>query len=157
MPIELTEDPAGRWLELRLSGRLSAQDYEQFASEADRLIRARGTLDLLCVLVDFRGWEMDAALEDLKFGVLHFCDIRRIAMVGERRWHAWARDFCRPFSEAQVRCFEYRHEPRGEGGEVPSETARLQSCREAARQWLASPGGGASGRPLPAARGGPAG
>lgn len=135
MPIHIKEDVKERWVELHITGKLTEVDYEQFAVEAERLIRAHGKVDLLCEVVDFQGWKVAAALEDLKFGVLHSTEIRHIAMVGEHKWCAWMEEFCQPFSEAEVRCFEYRYEDQGEDLDG-FEQALDQACLEAARRWL---------------------
>jgi len=107
MPVHIQEDTPGGWIELRVSGKLTPEDYEQFVPEVERLIREQGRIDLLFEMSDFHGWRVAAAWEDLKFGIKHFSDIRRVAMVGEKQWQHWMSDFCRPFTKAEVRYFDH--------------------------------------------------
>jgi len=51
---------------------------------------------------------MRAMWDDLKFGMRHYSDFDRIAMVGDRWWEAWLATICKPFTKARVR----RHESR---------------------------------------------
>jgi hypothetical protein len=119
MSVHFEKESHGRCVELRVHGVLTRKDYEQFTPELDRLIHEKGKIDLLFEMTDFHGWGMAAVWEDLKFGIRHFRDIRRIAMVGEKKWQQWMSEFCRPFTQAEVRYFDY--------GQVAS-----------AREWLAT-------------------
>lgn len=120
MAIKVEEKDGGKVLEVRVTGKLVHEDYEQFVPEFDRLIKQHGKIRLLFEMVDFHGWEPQAAWDDLKLGVKHFSDIDRIAMVGDKRWEEWMARFCQPFTMAKVRYFEHDQ-------------------AAAARDWLAQP------------------
>lgn len=115
--IALQETAVDRTLEIRLTGRLTADDYIRIVPELERRISESGRLRLLVVMHDFHGWDAGALWEDLKFDLRHFSDIERLALVGETRWQAGMSLFCRPFTTAVIRFFE------------PAET-------DAARKWL---------------------
>ncbi|MDD3816324.1 MAG: STAS/SEC14 domain-containing protein [Desulfocapsaceae bacterium] len=106
MPIQLKEENGGKVLILHVNGKLVKADYEYFVPEFERLIRQHGKIRLLFDMVGFHGWEASAAWEDLKFGIAHFADIERIAMVGEKSWQHGMAIFCKPFTKAAVRYFE---------------------------------------------------
>ena len=61
---------------------------------------------ILFDMAGFHGWELGAAWEDFKFGIEHFADIERLAMVGEKRWQEGMATFCKPFTKAEVRFFD---------------------------------------------------
>jgi hypothetical protein len=107
MPIQLTEENGGKVLVVQVSGKLVKADYEHFVPEFERLIAQRGKLRLLFDMTDFHGWELSAAWEDFKFGIEHFADIDRLAMVGDRQWQHGMAIFCKPFTKAMVRYFEH--------------------------------------------------
>jgi len=115
--IELHEDEAAGLVAVRASGKLTKADYEQFVPEAERLIAEHGKIRVLFEMHDFHGWRAGAAWEDTKFGLKHFSDIERLAMVGERKWEKGMDIFCKPFTGAKVRYFDR--------GEI-----------EQARQWI---------------------
>jgi hypothetical protein len=107
MPIQLNEENGGKLLILRVSGKLAKADYEHFVPEFERLARQHGKLRLLFDMTGFHGWEASAAWEDFKFGIEHFTDIERLAMVGENKWQQGMAIFCKPFTKAAVRYFEH--------------------------------------------------
>ena len=107
MPIQLIEEKDGKVLVVHVSGKLVKADYEHFAPEFERLVSQHGKLRLLFDMTDFHGWELSAAWEDFKFGIEHFADIDRLAMVGDQHWQRGMAIFCRPFTKAMVRYFEH--------------------------------------------------
>ncbi|MFH0907823.1 MAG: STAS/SEC14 domain-containing protein [bacterium] len=107
MPIQLSEENGGNILVVHVSGILVKADYERFVPEFERLIGQHGTLRVLFDMAGFHGWEASAAWEDLKFGIKHFADIERFAMVGEKQWQHGMAIFCKPFTKAAVRYFDH--------------------------------------------------
>jgi hypothetical protein len=118
MPIQLNEESGGKILVVHVTGKLAKADYEHFVPEFDRLVRQHGKLRVLFDMAGLHGWEASAMWEDLKFGIKHFADIERLAMIGEKKWQQGMATFCKPFTKAIVRYFDH------------SETAE-------ARAWLA--------------------
>jgi hypothetical protein len=111
MAVELTreEKDGHRVLVIRASGKLSKEDYEHFVPEVERLIEQEGKIRLLFEMHDFHGWEAGALWEDIKFDLKHFADIKRLAMVGEKKWEKWMAKFCQPFTSAEIRYFDQSH------------------------------------------------
>ena len=107
MPIHLNEENSGKMLVIHVNGTLEKADYENLVSEFERLIRQYGKLRVLFEMNAFHGWEVSAAWEDFKFGMKHFGDIERLAMVGEERWQHGMAMFCKPFTKASVRYFDH--------------------------------------------------
>jgi len=118
MAIELAELADGKTLEVRVSGKLTGEDYNHFVPAIDALIQKAGKIKILFIMHDFHGWEMGALWEDIKFDATHFSKIAKIAMVGEKAWEKWMSVVCKPFTTSSIKYFD--------AGEV-----------EAARQWLA--------------------
>jgi hypothetical protein len=104
--IELQSDANGKILSVKLSGKLTKEDYERFVPEVESLIQKSGKLRILLQMHDFHGWTVGALWEDIKFDVKHFGDIERLAMVGDRKWEAGMAAFCKPFTTAKVRYFD---------------------------------------------------
>jgi hypothetical protein len=107
MPIRFNEESGGKVFAVHVSGKLVKADYDQFVPEFERLVRQHGRLRLLFDMTGFHGWEVSAAWEDFKFGVEHFADIERLAMVGEKKWQHGMATFCKPFTKAKVRYFDH--------------------------------------------------
>lgn len=107
MTLQLTEENGGKVVVVQVSGKLVKADYEHFVPEFERLVRQHGKLCLLFDMTGFHGWEVSAAWEDFKFGIEHFADIERLAMVGEKQWQHGMATFCKPFTKAKVRYFDH--------------------------------------------------
>ena len=106
MAITLREEAGGKLLEVTLSGKLHADDYERFGPEVNRLVQQHGKLRMLVRMQDFHGWSMGALWEDIKFDVRHFSHIERLAMVGDKAWEKAMSVFCKPFTTAAIRYFD---------------------------------------------------
>jgi hypothetical protein len=107
MAIQFTEENGGKLLAIHVSGKLVKADYEHFVPEFERLLQQHGKLRLLFDMTGFHGWDASAAWEDTKFGIKHFSDIERLAMVGENRWQHGMAIFSKPFTTAVVRYFDH--------------------------------------------------
>jgi len=104
--LDVHEEAGGKVLTVKISGKLSKEDYERFTPEVDRLIKKNGKIRILCQMHDFHGWKLAALWEDIKFDAKHFGDIERLALVGDRKWEAGMAMFCKPFTSAKIRYFD---------------------------------------------------
>lgn len=91
---------------LKITGKLEAHDYDFFVPEIEGHIKQFGKLNILVELKDFQGWTAGAAWEDAKFGMKHFNDIKRLAIVGETGWEKGMTVFAKAFTRAKVRYFD---------------------------------------------------
>jgi len=105
MTVTTNVDAQGDILHLRITGKLTAADYEQFVPVVDAHIEARERVLLLVELHDFHGWTAGSLWRDLKFGIQHFHRIDRIAIQGEKPWQKGLAHFCAPFTMARIRYF----------------------------------------------------
>ena len=118
MAIELIENAAAKSLEVKISGKLTADDYEILEPGVEKLIGDSGKIKILFIMHDFHGWDLGAVWEDIKFATRHCRDIEKIAMIGEKNWEKWMATICKPFTMSKIKYFD--------AGEV-----------DAARAWLA--------------------
>jgi len=103
---ELDITVTGRILEVRITGKLTKEDYEQFVPLSEEMIRENGKIRVLFVMHDFHGWTAGALWDDLKFDLKHFAHIERLAIVGESKWEHGMAIFCKPFTLGKVRYFD---------------------------------------------------
>lgn len=106
MPVQLTEESGGKVLNICVSGKLDKADYETFVPAFEESVRLHGKVRVLFDMTDFHGWDASAVWADTKFGLKHFSDIERLAMVGVERWQHGMAIFCKPFTTAAVRYFD---------------------------------------------------
>jgi hypothetical protein len=105
--ITLHETNEGRVLEVHISGKINAADYEHFVPTVERLVKLHGKIRMLVEMHDFHGWTAGALWQDIKFDARHFNDIERIAMVGETKWQHGMSVFCKPFTAAKIRYYDH--------------------------------------------------
>src|SRR4051794_20150213 len=104
--LSLTEQAGGKILDVKISGKLSKEDYQEFVPRVEKLIKDYGRIRMLVTMHDFHGWELGALWEDIKFDVKHFGDIERLALVGDSKWEAGMAKFCKPFTKAKIEYFD---------------------------------------------------
>jgi hypothetical protein len=104
--IETIETGSPKVVGFRLCGKLHDEDYKQFVPKMETILTAEGKVRLFIQLEDFHGWDLHAAWDDFKFGLRHYSDFERIAMVGDRKWEKWTANFCKPFTKAKVKYFD---------------------------------------------------
>ena len=82
--IETLETGSPKIVGFKLHGKLHDEDYKSFVPAVDAAVAAEGKVRLFAQFEDFHGWDLHAAWDDFKFGLKHYSDFERIAMVGER-------------------------------------------------------------------------
>ncbi|HID45452.1 MAG TPA: hypothetical protein EYP34_06830 [Chromatiaceae bacterium] len=90
---------------VRVTGKLTDEDYRQFLPELEKLIEDCGPISLMLELENFQGWEPKAAWEDFRFGKEHDKDFARIAIVGRKSWQKWMAAMGDAFTQTKVRFF----------------------------------------------------
>ena len=103
--IETLQTSSPKVVGFRLSGKLHDEDYKSFVPAVDAAVAAEGKVRLFAQFEDFHGWDLHAAWDDFRFGIKHYKDFDRIAMVGDRKWEKWMATLCKPFTKAKVRYF----------------------------------------------------
>jgi hypothetical protein len=104
--IELLPTDSPKIVSVRISGKLHDEDYKTFVPAVEAIVAAEGKIRLFAQFVAFQGWDLQAAWDDFKFGVKHYHDIERIAIVGDKKWEKWMATFCKPFTQASVKYFD---------------------------------------------------
>ena len=103
--IETLQTSSPKIVGFKLTGKLHDDDYKAFVPALEKILAAEGKVRLFALFEDFHGWDLHAAWDDLKFGLKHYGDLDRIAMVGDQRWEKWMAQVCKPFTKATVRHF----------------------------------------------------
>lgn len=107
MTCTVTEAENGQLIEIELTEKLTAEDYEKFVPVTEQRIQQFGKVRMLVVMHDFHGWDAGALWDDIKFDIKHFNDIERLALVGESRWEKGMSVFCKPFTTAHIKYFDH--------------------------------------------------
>ena len=104
--IEQLQVTAPKVLGFKMSGKLHDEDYKHFVPLVDEAIARDGKVRVLAQFHDFKGWDMHALWDDIKFSTTHCTKIERIALVGEKAWEKWMAAVCKPFTMAKIKYFD---------------------------------------------------
>ncbi len=107
MSIDMQHEAEGKVLHVRVSDKLTREDYERLVPEFQKLIEWHGKIRILMKMDHFHGWTAGALWDDIKVAFKHFNDVERIAMVGDKAWEKGMSVFCKPFTTATIRYFEH--------------------------------------------------
>lgn len=90
---------------LRVSGKITQEDYQAFLPRLEELIAEEEKISLLIELDDFHGAELAALKDDLRFGTQNNDSFEKIAIVGDKQWHHWMTLLSTPFITGKVKYF----------------------------------------------------
>ncbi len=96
----------GKLIRVRVSGKLTQDDYDKLIPAWQRIIASAGALRLLLVMEDFHAWELGAAWDDLRFEMKHRKSVERVAMVGDKAWEKWMTKIGALFAPDLVKYFD---------------------------------------------------
>ena len=106
MSLRIIENDDSNIIEIEISGKLVASDFQSLESIFRRIVKQTGRIRILFRMRDFHGWEPIAFWDEVKFDLKHFGDIERLAMVGDKQWQKFLGVFGRPFTAAEIRYFD---------------------------------------------------
>ena len=90
---------------IRLRERLTEREYRVGFPQIESDLGSYSNLLVLFDVQELEGWETGARWKGLRFDSRHPTDVRRISIVGDRRWERWIRRACRPL-KCPLRSFE---------------------------------------------------
>ena len=104
--IEKLKKSSGKVIGFILNGWLHDEDYKTFVPQVESVLAQEGKARLLVHFYQFQGWDLHAAWDDMKFGMEHYGDIERIAMVGDRKWEEYMAKICKFATKSEVKYFD---------------------------------------------------
>lgn len=104
--LKLIRDLPPGILGVEAAGKVTYEDYREVLIPAAEAMIGKGPIRMLYVIgQDFTGYEFGALWEDGAFGIKHWRDFRRVAVVGDQGWLRTAVALFRPFFPCAVRLF----------------------------------------------------
>ncbi len=85
MTVKIVEQ-SGTLLAVKLSGKLTKADMDGWQRKAVEVIEREGSVRVLVTAEGFEGWDKKGDWGDLSFMMTYDEQIKRIAVVGERKW-----------------------------------------------------------------------
>ncbi len=96
------------FMTIKIKGKLQHSDYEMMNSALDDAISSieEPKIKVLIDALEFDGWELRAAWDDLKFGLKYSKEFTKLAFVGNRKWEEYAIKITDWFMSAEMHYFE---------------------------------------------------
>ena len=97
--IEILPQSSDGSLGFKVSGKLTAGDYEVLLPKIDEAIGAYGEINLLVLVGDLKGWDgLEAAKADFDFGTKEYRQVKKAAFIGDKKWQKWMIKIMDPFT-----------------------------------------------------------
>ncbi len=104
--LKLIEDLPPDVLGIEATGKVSHEDYQQVLIPQAEGLMAKGPIKMIYMVgKDFTGYELGALWDDSTFGIKHWRDFSRVAVVGDQTWLRTAVSLFKPFFPCTVRLF----------------------------------------------------
>ncbi len=87
--IEVMENTNGKCVALRVSGKITREDYIGIIPQLERTIDIWNGINLLIKIEQVEGIAMGAVWEDAQFNLKYFREVHRAALVGDQEWLNW--------------------------------------------------------------------
>ena len=104
--IKKLSESSGNILGYKVSGDVTKADYDVMLPEVEALVKEEGEICLLIDLTEFRWEKIRAWGADMKFGRDYRKKIKKMAIVGDKKWQEWLTKLAEPFYAIDARFFE---------------------------------------------------
>ncbi len=96
------------FIAIQASGTLTGEDYDAVLPDIEKIIEKHGKVRVCIDMASFDGWEMSAAWKDMIFGIAHWNDLDKLAIVGDAKWEEWSATITDVMMHGAVRHFPVR-------------------------------------------------
>jgi hypothetical protein len=105
--IEVLPESQGKVIGVKISGKLTAQEYEEvIIPRVEAILQAHDKARFMWLLDDsFQGAEAGAVWDDTKFGLKHRKDFEKLALVGGSKWMEWLTKLAAKLISGETRTF----------------------------------------------------
>ena len=104
--LKLIESMPSDVLAIEATGKVTHEDYRTALIPKAEAMMAKGPIKMLYVIgKEFTGYELEALWDDGAFGIKHWREFKRIAVVADQAWLRASISMFAPFFPAEVRLF----------------------------------------------------
>ena len=96
------------YIKMSIKGTLTHEDYKIMIPVIEDTIKnvPHPKLKILVNALELDGWELEAAWDDLKFGLKHNKEFEKIAYVGHKTWEEYGIKLSNWFVSGELKYFE---------------------------------------------------
>lgn len=104
--LELQKETKGDLIALKVSGKVTKEDYERMIPMWKTLIEREGDTRWLIEIESFEGYKMAALPKELSFDLKFLKNVKKVAVVGGKDWEEKLTQLAKPFMPGPVKWFE---------------------------------------------------
>ncbi len=99
------DHPDSKTVELWIDGKIHEHDYLATIQHLEKKIEQWGSVNLLENIHSFDGFELGAFWDNVKFGMKHFKDVQKFAVVTDKMWIRKVSEWAEPLTHMQIKTF----------------------------------------------------
>lgn len=88
------------------TGKLDDTDYDRMLPLLRQKIEQYDQISWYFEMQDFEGWSASALWRDAKFDLKNKEHLKKVAIVGQKKWHELMTESMKPFTDADIRYFD---------------------------------------------------
>lgn len=96
------------FIKMKLVGKLTDEDYKTITPMIETSLNSveYPDISLLVDATQFEGWSLETAFDDLKLGLKHNEDFKKVAFVGNKKWQEYGIKLTNWFMSGKMEYFE---------------------------------------------------
>lgn len=99
------DHPESKTVELGIDGKIHEHEYLEIVHHIEKKIEEWGSVNLLENIHSFDGFELGAFWDNIKFGMKHFKDIQKFAVVTDKKWIRTVKEWANPITTLDIKTF----------------------------------------------------
>jgi hypothetical protein len=103
--IQILPESVASLICIKVSGKLTDSEYRNFIPRLESVINDFGSIKLYVDMLDMDGWEWRVAWDDFAFGIKHWNEFTKLALVGDKRWERFSAQVVEKINKAEVQFF----------------------------------------------------
>ncbi len=97
--IETLSESTEKCIGIKISGKVTVEDYDTLLPVLDEAIDAHGSINLLVLMEDFEGWVgIEAAKVDYKFGTHQYRKVEKAVFISDKKLLEWSVKIMDPYT-----------------------------------------------------------
>ena len=103
--IQILPESVASLICIKVFGKLTDSEYRNFIPRVESVINDFGSIKLYVDMLDMDGWEWRVAWDDFAFGIKHWNEFTKLALVGDKRWERFSAQVADKINKAEVQFF----------------------------------------------------
>jgi hypothetical protein len=84
--IRISSENDSNLVYLKTIGKLTHSDFKKIIPSFEQKLEAFKKLNIFVDLIELEGWEWRAAWDDFAFGIKYWKNLKKISILGDKRW-----------------------------------------------------------------------